>query len=201
MNYKAMKELDEFKAKRAAQLEASDKEIAKVDAEIELAKNAALEATAAGDVTAYSAALDKRTELERKAETLKAFRKNALESYSAKTDSFVMDLWEKYAAEYDKQISPKIKQLIKLRGELFAIYMEVLETQDEAFSDRGQFARCFSAESGIDSISARRTLPIKNTFSPDSWDDFRKVFAAELGNQKSETSKYVGMFSRTRSNI
>lgn len=195
---KAMKELEAFKAKRAVQLDENTKAIEGLTAEIELTKKAALDATAAGDTAAYAAALDKRTELERKQEVMKEFRQTALENYTTGTDPIVMKIWENYSADYDKQIAPKIKQMIKLRAELFALTMDVLQLQDEAINDRGQIARCFSKESGINGLTAAGTLPFKTSFEPPKWDHFREVFADDLGDRNSPTSSYSHMFAAAR---
>ncbi len=195
---KTMKELEAFKAKRAAQLEENTKAIEGLTAEIELTNKAALDAVAIGDTVAYSAALDKRTELERRKEVMKEFRQTALENYSTGTDPVVMKIAEKLLVEHDKKIAPKIAQMIRLRAELFALTMDVLEIQDEAIKDRGEIARCFSKESGINSLSAADMLPFKTYFEPPRWDHFRGVFAEELGDNDSPTSSIRGMFSRTR---
>ena len=196
--YKAMKELEAFKAKRAAQLEENTKAIEELTAEIELTKKAALDATAAGDTAAYAAALDKRTELERKQEVMKEFRQTALENFTTGTDPVVMKIAEKMLEEHDKLIAPKIKQMIKLRAELFALTTDVLQLQDEAINDRGQIARCFSKESGINSLTAAGTLPFKTSFEPPRWDCFREVFADDLGDHNSLTSSYSQMFATVR---
>jgi hypothetical protein len=195
---KAMKELESFKAKRAAQLEENTKTIEGLTAEIELTKKAALDATSAGDTAAYAATLDKRTELERKLEVMKEFRQTALENYTTGTDPVVMKIWEKYSADYDKLIAPKIAQMIKLRAELFALTMDVLQLQDEAINDRGLIARCFSKDSGINGLSAARTLPFKTSFEPPKWDHFREVFAEDLDDHNNPASFYSHMFAAAR---
>lgn len=183
-----MELLKAFNAKRQTKLQEHNKKIEDIEAKIEKTREMELQAEADLDADGIISAQEIRSELEAKRKTLIDIKTKSLERPTSATDPEARRIWEMYSDEYEKEISPKVKALAKLMQQTCDAYLDVLQIESQAFNDRGEIAKTFSEESGL---NKPHLLKFKTKYLPANAQSFVAIFEDELKGEKNSVSNQI----------